>query len=190
MKKIISSLLVVTILLGSISAMAQDESNNEDRKLTRAEKKAIKKQKEEEQWAAFQVLAEKAEFIVELVQVRDNRSGQIYSLSPRTNFVAVKGDKVIVQVETNAYLASNGLGGVTINGTLSDYRYQAPKKKNGTIQISFNLTSDNTFRGNNVQINVGMDGYARVTIGNSPTIDGNFMSIEESKVMVGGSFLN
>ncbi len=191
MNRITLVLLTGLLLLATLTVVSQEEKkSSKDKKAERELKKQEEQQLREAQWKVFQVLAQEQKFIVEFARVTDTRTGMVYNLSPRTNFIAISGDKVVVQVETNEYLASNGLGGVTVQGSLSNYKYEPPKNEKGSIQISFNVTSENTFRGTNVQINVGSEGYSYVTIGNSPTIYGNFKSLEESEALVGGSFLN
>lgn len=186
--------LTLTILLSTIVVFSYSQ---EDKKKTRAERKAEKEQRKleekkkvEAQWVKDQEMAKNQNFIVEFTRVTDNRTGTVYNLTPRTNFIAVNGNRVVIQVETNVYLADNGLGGITIDGDLSDYKYNPPEGKKGTIQVSFNVSSQSTFRGSNVTISVGKEGYTTVTIGSSPMIFGNFVSPEESKITVGGSFWN
>lgn len=85
-------------------------NRKKSRRKKSVKKKEAEKVQQQAQWEAFQGLAETGKFIVELVQVRDNSSGQVYSLSPRTNFIAVNGEKVVIQIGTNSFLATNGLG--------------------------------------------------------------------------------
>ncbi len=184
MKTVFKHALVLVFTTLCLISYSQEEvkSKEEQRKEAKERKKAEKKHKEETQWAEFQSLASEKEFIVELVQTTNR------NLSPRTNFIAVSGDTVVVQFDTHPYFANNGLGGKTIYGTVSDYSYSPPAGKRGTIQVSFNITSENTFRGKNIQISVGKDGYTQVLFGT--TFRGNFKSLEESEAMLGGAFLN
>ncbi len=188
--KLMATFMLSVIVVTSFSQEEIKKKSKAEKKTEREQHKLEEKKQEDALWLKNQSMAENKNFVVEFVRVNDNRNGQVINLSPRTNFIAVNGNRIVIQVETNPYLADNGLGGVTIDGELSDYKYSPPEGKKGTIDISFNITSQSTFRGSNVTISVGKGGYAMVTIGQSPVINGNFLSPEESSITVGGSFWN
>jgi hypothetical protein len=163
---------------------------NSGQKMTRQEKKVAEKKQNEDEWKVLQKIAEDKTYIVQFSRYTNTRNGKIYNLNRRLNFIAVNGNRVIIQIETNQYLSDNGLGGVTIDGTLSDYKYQEPKNNKGAIKISFNVSSETTFRGSNINITVGKDGFATITLGNSPLIVGDFMLPQESNINLGVTFWN
>ena len=48
--------------------------------------------------------------------------GNMAYVNSNTNFVSVKGDKAVVQVAFNIPVSGpNGIGGVTVDGSVSDY---------------------------------------------------------------------
>lgn len=52
-------------------------------------------------------------------------------VSSNTNFVAVKDDKAVVQVAFNIPVSGpNGLGGITVEGSTSNYKQTTDKKGN------------------------------------------------------------
>lgn len=64
--------------------------------------------------------------------------GQTAFVNTNTNFVSVKGDKSVVQVALNIPVSGpNGLGGITLDGNVSNYEVQKDKK--GNIHVSMNV---------------------------------------------------
>lgn len=65
--------------------------------------------------------------------------GQIAYVNSNTNFVSVNKDNAIVQVAFNVPFAGpNGIGGVTVQGSVSGYKIQTDKK--GTTLVTMNVT--------------------------------------------------
>lgn len=65
--------------------------------------------------------------------------GQIAYVNSNTNFVSVNKDNAIVQVAFNVPFAGpNGIGGVTVQGSVSGYKIQTDKK--GTTLVAMNVT--------------------------------------------------
>ena len=65
-------------------------------------------------------LSRRREFVLEADQV-SFKSGSTAHVSSNTNFVAVQGDKAVVQVAFDIPVSGlNGLGGVTVSGSTSD----------------------------------------------------------------------
>lgn len=55
-------------------------------------------------------------------------------VNSNTNFVSVKGDKAVVQVAFNIPVGGpNGIGGVTVDGSVSDYEVKTDKRKSFTF---------------------------------------------------------
>ncbi len=159
-----------------------------------ATKKQIREQKKQERlaqeaasWQLYKGLAEEKLFMIEI-----NRAGNNNSLSPRLNFLYVNQDSAVFQLQSYSQMSNNGLGGFTINGTISNYQYTPPKKKNKPIYIQFNLQSKNRARGMlNINITVYGDGQCNIDVGaNAELLQGSFMSPEKSKVLVGTDMSN
>lgn len=63
--------------------------------------------------------------------------GQIAYVNSNTNFVSVNKGKAIVQVAFNVPFAGpNGIGGVTVQGSVSGYEIQTDKKGNTLIKMN------------------------------------------------------
>ena len=189
MKQTIRLLLSGLLTLIIVGSHAQVDMNS-GHKMTRQEKKLAEKKQKEKEWKLLQELAEDKSYIVQFSRFTNTRNGKIYNLNRRLNFIAVNGDRVIIQVETNQYLSDNGLGGIPIDGTINNYKFQEPKNNKGAIKINFNVSSETTFRGTNINITVGKDGFATITVGNSPLIVGDFMNPKDSDINLGVTFWN
>lgn len=67
------------------------------------------------------------------------KDGQSAEVSSNTNFVRVEGSKATVQVAFNVpFIGQNGLGGVTVDGDISNWTDKTDKR--GFHYISFNVT--------------------------------------------------
>lgn len=76
----------------------------------------------------FTLEADKVEF----------KYGQTVFVNSNTNFVSVKGDRSVVQVAFNIPVSGpNGLGGITLDGMVSNY--EVNKDKKGNVDISMNV---------------------------------------------------
>ncbi len=68
-----------------------------------------------------------------------SRMVRLPMLIPTTNFVSVNKDDAVVQVAFNVpFSGPNGIGGVTVQGSVSGYKIQTDKK--GTTQVSMSVT--------------------------------------------------
>ncbi len=184
-----TSLLVLVFLF----SFAQEDAKKQSREEKKAEKELKKKQKEEKEqanWVLMQSIAKNKRFVVEFDRVNNTQTGKPLILNRRLNFVAVNGDRVTIQFETHPNLSDNGLGGRTIDGDLNSYKYDPPKNENRPIEINFNLSSKNTFRGSNVSITVSEGGTATITIGSSPLIYGYFVTPENANVNMGAQMFD
>jgi len=141
---------------------------------------------EDAAWKMYNELAANKSFMIEI-----NQAGNNNSLSPRLNFLYVKQDSAVCQLQSYPGISTNGLGGFTLNGTTSNYRYTPPKKKNKPIYIQFNLQSKNRAGMLNVNLTVYGDGQCDIDMGsNSELLHGTFMAPEKSKVLMGTDMLN
>lgn len=186
------------LLTGIISVLflvssAQDTDKKKTKEDRKAEKARIKKEKEEKEnadWILFQSLAENKRFVAEFDKVTNSKTGEQYTLNRRINFIAVNGNKVVIQFQSHPYLASNGLGGITIDGTITNYKYTPPKNDKKPIVISFNVDSKNTLRGSNIRISVTKGGITTVSMGSSPNIYGIFTTPENANINMGVNMWN
>ena len=184
MKKIVLFMIMtLTLLAGHIQA--QDT----EKKLSREEKKALQEQTNSLfAVEAIQAINEKA-FTLEADQVVFKYGNMAY-VNSNTNFVSVKGDKAVVQVAFNIPVSGpNGIGGVTVDGSVSDYEVKTDKK--GNLSLSMNVMGT----GISARVNISMPkGTNKATVEINPnfnsnrmTLNGVVLPIQKSSVFKGRS---
>ena len=186
MKKFIA--LVALVLVSASTMMAQDRKAERE-----AERAKIKAQEQAEDMAAYQqaIQAMKAqEFVLEANQVIF-RNGQSCFVTSNTNFVMVNGTKGTVQIAFNTpYPGPNGIGGVTVDGTVTDVQMNMDKRGNVncsfsiqgigiSAQIFINLTEGN----NNATVTVNPNFNS-----NTLTLSGSLVPLDQSDVFKGRSW--
>ncbi len=124
------ALLFVIALLaaGCLQAAAQDKK--EERELSREEQELLQEKIDSVQHAAALEAMRDSSFTLEADHVVF-KYGQRAYVSSSTNFVSIRGDKATVQVSFNIPVAgSNGMGGITLDGNVTDYKMKTDKKGN------------------------------------------------------------
>ena len=195
MKKFIT--IILLILAGTISANLYAQSTQTD---SRTDKKAAKKEKRAQEKAqekamkqlayqkAVQALNEQS-FVLEPNQLMCKR-GQTTFLTPSTNFVQMNGQRATVQVAFNTAMAGpNGIGGITVEGNVSDIKSSTDKK--GNVNYSFNIQGT----GVSAQVSISLpNGSNNATVNVYPnfnsqtlTLNGTLVPREESTVFKGRS---
>ena len=204
MKKVLSALMALVVWL-SVTALDINAQNNGPTKLQQD------RQKWEQEMAQFRARAEQRHELNELadsiagvqaaaaVQNRDFvleadqvtfKNGYTVFVDSNTTFISVKGNRAVVQISPSNFAAGpNGVGGVTVDGTISGMQKMVDKKGNTTL--SFNVNGI----GINAQIEIYMSpgtNSASATIypnfnSNTVWIDGNIVPYENSGVFEGMS---
>ena len=208
MKRILLTLMVI---VAGLSAIAPDASAQTDNRNTGA----TKRQQRMDQWhrdmADFRARSAQDRQLQQLadslasVQARaalrnqdfvleaDNvqfRNGQTVFVNSTTNFISVKGNRAVVQISPSNYAAGpNGVGGVTVDGTISGLEVRTDSK--GRTTLSMNVTGI----GINAQIEIYMfpdSNRASATVypnfnSNTVWLDGTIVPYENSNVFEGDS---
>ncbi|WP_294585895.1 DUF4251 domain-containing protein [uncultured Bacteroides sp.] len=193
MKKFIALAALVMLGITTNTVFAQ-ESSRAERKAARDAKRA--KMKAEEQVAntisyddAVAALQAK-QFVMEANQVMF-RNGQTAFVNSNTNFVLVNEGRGTVQVAFNTvYPGPNGIGGVTVDGTVSDIQTTTDKRGNVNcnfsiqgIGISAQIFLTLTDGGNNATVTISPNFN-----GNTMTLSGNLVPLEQSNIFKGRSW--
>ena len=181
-----------TIMLGTFLMLFMYSYTQEDTKMTkdqrRAEKEQKKKDKEEKEaadWLIYQKLAQDKEFVIRFDKVANR------VVSQRLNFLYADGENIILQFETNTYLSENGLGGRTINGTISNYKYIPPKNDKKPIYINFDITSKFDQKNFNISVTIYGGGTAIISMGSGVSVINGFISpIEDANINMGVDMRN
>ena len=118
------------------------------------------------------------------------RNGNTVFVNSTTNFISVKGNRAVVQISPSNFASGpNGVGGVTVDGSISGYQVSTDKK--GRINLSFNVSGI----GISAQIELFIvpgSSYAQATIypnfnSNTVWVEGNVVPYQNSNVIEGSS---
>jgi hypothetical protein len=129
------------------------------------------------------------DFVLEADQVTF-KNGYTVFVDSNTTFISVKGNRAVVQISPSNFASGpNGVGGVTVDGSISGMQRMVDKKGNTTL--SFNVTGI----GINAQIEIYMSpgtNSASATIypnfnSNTVWVEGNIVPYENSGVFEGMS---
>lgn len=178
--------LIMAVFLIMITGIATAQEKKE---LTKTEKKALQERIDSLlHTEAEQALYDRA-FTLEADQVVF-KYGQTAHVNTNTNFVSVKDNEATVQTAFNIPAGGpNGLGGITVEGTCTNYKLK--KSKKGTIQLSTNVMGT----GISARIDITLyQGSNQATVyiipnfsSNRITLKGNIVPIEKSNVFKGNS---
>ncbi|MEJ2596665.1 MAG: DUF4251 domain-containing protein [bacterium] len=155
----IISIFIVTMLL-SIPLTAQEMSRKEQRKLEKELKQEQKAKESAAKAAITKILVEGQRFVLEADRLRDRR-GNTVNVPATLNFIAVDSLEGVLQVGSNSYVGRNGVGGITEQGTVSNYSYKL-NEKNGSYTVTYYLRSPGGSY--DVQMVVYSDGRADATV--------------------------
>lgn len=196
MKKFIALAALVLVSMVTTTVYAQ-ESRAERRADRKAERDAERARLKAEQQAADVVSYDDAvaalkakQFVIEANQVMF-RNGQTAFVTSNTNFVLVNQQRGTVQVAFNTvYPGPNGIGGVTVDGTVSDIQITTDKRGNVNcnfsiqgIGISAQIFITLTDGGNNATATISPNFNS-----NTMTISGNLLPLSQSNIFKGRSW--
>lgn len=118
------------------------------------------------------------------------KNGSTVFVNSATNFISVKGDRAVVQISPSTFSSGpNGVGGVTVDGTISDQ--QVTRGKDGRITFSMNVNGI----GINAEVHIYMSpnsNQATATVypnfnSNTVWLSGTIVPYENSSVFEGMS---
>ena len=188
MKKFIA--LVVLVFVGASTMLYAQDDRKAQREADRARARAAEQAENEVAYQqAVQALNAK-QFVLEANQVIF-RNGQSAFVTSNTNFVLVNGSKGTVQIAFNTpNPGPNGIGGITVDGTVSDLTMNTDKRGNVNcsysiqgIGISAQVFISLTNGGNNAQVQVNPNFNS-----NTLTLSGNLLPLDQSDVFKGRSW--
>lgn len=163
MKKLFIILLISII---SIPSFAQ-----ENEKLTRKERRELKKAEEAARSEALSkllaVAIDSAQWVIEAHTLADKRGSSI-PVNSNLNFIAIEGKEAFIQLGSNSGLGPNGVGGVSVRASIT--RYEIKKnEKNGTYFIT--VFAQSALGSFDIRIDTSADGQIA-----SATVQGNSSS--------------
>ncbi len=177
--------IVVLIIAFFLSTTIQAQENTSNNKLTRKEKKELKKKEEEKTKKEVAKLVESKQFVFEADQIID-RQGNIYPANSSINFIKVDSNHAVFQFGSAATIGINGLGGVTIEGEISNFKIEK-NEKNGYYYIVLKVNSKFGFFDIQFDISPLGNTSARITTSDRKKIGykGEVKSYDSSKVFQG-----
>ena len=208
MKRILLTLMVVVAGLSAIAPDASAQTDNRNTGATRRQQLMDQWHKDMAEFRArsaedrqLQKLADSLssvqaraalrnqDFVLEADNVQF-RNGQTVFVNSTTNFISVKGDRAVVQISPSNYASGpNGVGGVTVDGRISEFEVRTDSK--GRTTLSMNVTGI----GINAQIEIYMfpdSNQASATVypnfnSNTVWLEGSIVPYENSNVFEGDS---
>lgn len=196
MKKFIVLMAVALMATISNGVFAQTETADSLtnpkalRDAERARQKAAQEIEESAAYAEAVKALEEKQFVLEADQVIFKRGETAY-VNTNTNFVLVNQNRGTVQVAFNTHFAGpNGIGGVTVDGTVSGVKMKTDKR--GNVTYSFSIMGT----GISAQIFMTLvNGDNEATVSISPnfnsqtlTLRGKIISLEQSNIFKGRSW--
>lgn len=182
--------IITLIMFVAATFAATAQSNTQDKKLSKKEKKLMEARIDSAFNAeAIQAINDTA-FTIEADQVMFKR-GYTAHVTASTNFVTVRGDNAIVQVAFNVPVAGlNGLGGITVEGSVS--RYEVNKDKKGNVFVKMGVMG----KGISAQLFISLwKGANKATVNIMPNFNSNNLTLngmmwkpERSNVFKGTTF--
>ncbi len=173
-----------SLILITINASVAQENKKQSRK----EKKELRKLQQAEQKKVIVELLTSKTWVIEAHTVFD-RYNQSYQLNPTINFVGINGDEGALQLGFDGLIGWNGVGGVTIDGSVTKYEIKEGKENSSpTVSLRFQGRGVGSA---SIHITVNSSGQASARVsgdfGERITFSGMLRSIEESVVYKGQS---
>ncbi len=160
MKRVITLVLVSLLMLPLFS---QQLSAREKRKLGKELKKEQQAKELEESALLVAAMVNHATFVLEANSLR-NKQGASLMVTSTLNFVAADSTTGVLQIGDDAGLGPNGVGGVTVEGKISEYKYTR-NQKNGTFNVTYYVQSHlGTY---DVRMTAFPNGRAEATLSNA-----------------------
>ena len=179
-----NTIIIILIIIFGHSLNAQETKTKRE---LRAEKKELDIEKRDAYRKVQKQWVDDRTFVLEAQQVY-SKIGEMFALSPSTNFVHINGDQAIVQLSFNSIIGWNGVGGITIKGKISKYEVNY-ENKNIPIYIRMTIQGDAGFHDITIWISSTEAGEAQIVDikGNRIKFTGKVVSLEDSRVFVGST---
>lgn len=177
-------------LLSLVVLTGYAQTPEPQKELTREQKKELQERLDSLLFCEAEKAIQEKAFTLEADRVIF-KYGQTAYVTSNTNFVSVNGEEAVVQVAFNIPVSGpNGIGGVTVEGKVTNYEVKKDKKHN--IRVSMNVMGT----GISARIDISLPhGGNNASVDITPNFNSNRMSlsgtllpIEKSNVYKGRSF--
>jgi Domain of unknown function (DUF4251) len=139
MNKDISMKKIIIIVLISFLYLNVSGQNNENKKLTRTEKKEIKRIENEKLMKRIDSLIEIRQFVLEADYI-NTKQGRRFEISSSINFIEINKEIATFQFGSEPLIGINNLGGGTVKGDITKFDVQKNEKK-GFYYIRLSISS-------------------------------------------------
>jgi ABC-type microcin C transport system duplicated ATPase subunit YejF len=124
MKKIMVIILTSVVALNAYSQVENQVDSKTTKKLTKAQKMEQRRIEAEETAKLVDWMVENRQFVLE-ANYLSNQYGERQIVSSNINFIAVDSSKITIQLASLTGIGgANGMGGVTADGTISQFRVE------------------------------------------------------------------
>jgi len=185
-------LLVITLALPNTGiAQQKQQTKKEQRKLEKQKKKEERQKKAATSRKFYSHLIQSRKWVFQATRLFDP-SGRYYSVTPDLNFVAVNDKEIVLQFAFQGVVGWNGVGGVTAEGGLYDFKFDPGKNHKQAMSVSARIRPK--FGGGSpyFTMSVGDDGTAEISVtldnGQMLRMGGQIYTPAESSVYKGQTF--
>lgn len=180
----------------NVSAQAQELTKQEAKAQKKEQKKAKKEMKKKINNIGESIVFERSaeclksgNFVIEADQIQ-SPNGRINSVSSNTNFISMADGESVIQIAPSSFISGpNGVGGITVEGQVSNVKFT--QNKSGSITYSYNVQGVGVSA--SVKVTLPKGGTkATVTVypnfsSNEVTLSGRIVAPQNSKVFKGRS---
>ena len=161
MKTILTFLVAFVFILGANSQDEQQLSKKELKKLEKEQKKALQAEEEERMSEVTKYMVHQQQFVLEAEYLSD-KSGYRVPVSSTINFFMLDSLKGTIQLGSAMSAGYNGVGGATIDGRITKYKYTVMGKKEDSYSVMLTFMSPvGTY---DITLMVTSQGYADASV--------------------------
>lgn len=131
MSRVIVMICAILFTSGGISAQDVDNLSKKEQKKLRKEQQRVEDSLVYDK--SVRAINEK-DWVLEAYSIQSKR-GMTYQVTGNTNFVMIADTRGTVQLASPMRAGYNGLGGITVDGNISDYKVSSDKK--GSLYVEF-----------------------------------------------------
>jgi len=179
--------LIIAAILLVTGTSAQDNAAKKETGNVNLSRKEKRKAELEAGYQQTKALLDTRQFVLEADWI-GGRGGQRIPVTANLNFISVDSAQTVIQTSSNSRLGYNGLGGITAEGTISNWKEKA-NEKNKTFFISFEVMSRTGIY--SISMDVSASGNATATLSGiyagRLVYTGNLVALEDSRVFKGTS---
>ena len=175
----------LAFILLTLSLLYPKSFSQDDAKLTRKDKKEARKAWLYANFKAIDTLLQRKTFVLEADYLQ-NRYGAQIPVQSQLNFIRVDNPNVVLQTGSNAVSGYNGVGGVTAEGSITNWKVYTDEK-HLSYTVTFSTSTDIGIYDVSMKISANANTLATIT-GLGPgnlTWRGNLVAPYNSRVFKG-----